>query len=257
MRILDVKIDNVNLEESLEKADKFLNSDSFHFIVTPNPEIILRARKDNKFKEILNAADLSIADGIGLLFAAKFFGTPLKERVTGVDFTLELCALAEKSGKSVFLLGGRDGIAEKAAEELKKRFPALKIAGAMPAACLPVGTGRQAASGAKADKFRPENISADILFVAFGAPKQEKWISANARVLNSNGVKIALGVGGAFDIISGRLPRAPLFLRKIGLEWLWRLGLEPRRLKRIFNAVIIFPLVVFALKFKLGNSVSK
>lgn len=230
INILGVGIDNLILSEALGKAERFLNSGKINFIATPNPEIILAAKKDDEFRKILNSADLALADGVGLIFASRFLKTPLKERISGVDFMPALCELAEKKEKTVFLLGGGEGVAEKTAEELKKRFPRLKIAGT--------------AGGTKADNFPPQNIRADILFVAFGALKQEKWISANSAALESSGVKIALGVGGAFDMISGRLPRAPLFLHQIGLEWLWRLFLEPRRLKRIFNAVIVFPLSI-------------
>lgn len=234
--ILGVGIDNLILSEALGKAERFLNSGKINFIATPNPEIILKAGKDEEFRKILNSADLALADGVGLIFASRFLKTPLKERISGVDFMLALCGLAEKKGKTVFLLGGGEGVAEKTAEKLKKLFPRLKISGT--------------ASGIKADNFPPHNIRADILFAAFGAPKQEKWIFANSVALESSGVKIALGIGGAFDIVSGRLSRAPLLLRKIGLEWLWRLFLEPRRVKRIFNAVLIFPSAVIKHKFK-------
>lgn len=234
--ILGVGIDNLILSEALGKAERFLNSGKINFIATPNPEIILAAKKDDEFRKILNSADLALADGVGLIFASRFLKTPLKQRISGVDFTLALCGLAEKKEKTVFLLGGGEGVAEKTGQELKKLFPRLKISGT--------------AGGTKADNFPPRNVRADILFAAFGAPKQEKWIFANLTALESSGVKIALGVGGAVDIISGRLPRAPLFLRRIGLEWLWRLILEPRRLKRIFNAVIIFPSAVIKHKFK-------
>lgn len=233
--ILGVKVDNATLPEALEEARVFLNSRKINFIATPNPEMVLAAGKDEEFRKILNSADLALADGFGLILASRLSGNPLKQKITGVDFTPALCGLAENSGKSVFLLGGRKGVAEKTAQELKKRFPRLKIAGT--------------ASGIKADNFSPQNIRADILFAAFGAPKQEKWIVSNFAVLQKNGVKIAIGVGGAFDVISGRLPRAPLFLRRIGLEWLWRLFLEPRRLKRIFSAVVIFSFVV--IKYRL------
>ena len=151
----------------------------------------------------------------------------------GVDFVGDFCKICEKESKSVYFLGGRDGIAQKTADRLKKRFPDLKISGWLDG-------GINLKDCCKLIK----SASPDVLFVALGAPRQEKWIYDNLREIPS--VKLAIGVGGAFDFISGNVKRAPKFMRRLGLEWLWRLIIQPWRVRRIFNAVIVFPILFFA-----------
>jgi len=221
MEILGVKIDSVTYQEALEKAKKILDSEGKYYIVTPNPELLVRAHKDPEFKKILNSADLSLPDGVGLVALSGLGGEKLPERVTGVDFLDGLAALAENLGFSLYLLGGEQNVAKKAAEELRKRYPKLNIVGA--------------SSGNPDPKFdsvtrKPlTRKKIDILAVAYGSPKQEKWIARNLHLLN---VKVAIGVGGAFDFISGKTRRAPVWMRKASLEWLFRLLNEPRRVKR-------------------------
>ena len=221
MKILGVKIDSVTYQEALEKAKKLLDSEGKHYIVTPNPEIVVQAQKDPEFKKILNSADLSLPDGVGLVALSGLGGDKLPERVTGVDFLDGLAALAENFGFSLYLLGGEQNVAKKAAEELQRRYPKLNIVGA--------------SSGNPDSKFDNEtrklliNKKIDILAVAYGSPKQEKWIARNLRLLN---VKVAIGVGGAFDFISGNKRRAPVWMQTVGLEWVFRLLNEPRRVKR-------------------------
>jgi N-acetylglucosaminyldiphosphoundecaprenol N-acetyl-beta-D-mannosaminyltransferase len=232
-------------------------------IVTPNPEFVVRAQEDEEFRRILNRADLAVPDGVGLRMAAKVLTLPtssstivkifqlfwrwlltgsaailrpafldvLPETVSGVDLMFDLCQLAAEKGWTVFFLGGRDGVAEGTAQRLQKQFANLKVVG--------VYEGEAAAEFDQETRrvIRPT----DILFVAYGAPKQEKWIARNLPHLP---VKIAIGVGGAFDFVSGRRKRAPQALRRLGLEWLWRLIQEPPRLPRILNAAIKFPLLV-------------
>ncbi len=229
MKILDVKIDNLTIEEVIIKIDGFLKSEESHYIVTPNPEFLVKAQKDKEFKDILNNADLAVPDGIGLIFASYILNQPIKERVTGVDLMERICYRAVEMNWSVFLMGANLGIAEKAAENLRKKYPGLEIK-----------------AGFEEVIDQPE-----ILFVALGAPKQEKWINDNLNKLSS--VKLAIGIGGAFDFISGNIKRAPKFLRVIGLEWLWRFGCQPWRIKRIFNALIKFPWLVIKDVVKLIN----
>jgi len=241
IEILGVKIDNLSLQEVLEKIKQFLISPNQHFIVTPNPEFLVEAQKDNHFKEILNYADLSCADGVGLLKAAKFLGKRL-QRVTGVDLVWAICELAAKNNYSVYLLGGGEMVAAKASQNLQEQFPDLKIVGAESGGVV----------------IDPKNIDEElinrindakpkIIFIALGQVKQEKWIFYHLDKLPS--IKLAIGVGGAFDYISGETKRAPKFIRRLGLEWLFRLIIQPERWKRIFNAVIIFPLLVLKSKF--------
>ena len=221
VEILGVKIDNLTMEEALQKIEGFLTDGRQHYIVTPNPEFLVLAQKDEKFRQILNQADLAVPDGIGLIFASWFLGRPLKQRIAGTDLMERICQTAAQKKWPVFLIGGPQGVAEKAGENLRKKYLGLQI-----------GTVLRIQS---------------ILFVALRAPKQEKWINENLKKIPS--IKLAMGIGGAFDFISNKIPRAPKFLRAIGLEWLWRLFCQPWRIKRIFKAVIVFPYLVMRSVF--------
>ncbi len=225
MKILGVKIDNLDIGEVLERVEDFLKDDKQHYLVTPNPEFLVEAQKDKEFKEILNQADLAVPDGIGLIFASWFLGQPLKERVQGVDLMEQVCQKAARNNWSVFLLGGERGISQKAADNLKEKYPNLKIRAG----------------------FERVFGQPDILFVALGAPKQEKWIRDNLAELSS--IRLAVGVGGSFDYISGRVKRAPRIIQNIGLEWFWRLGCQPWRVRRIYKAVIKFPWLVVKSRY--------
>lgn len=274
IKILGVSFDRTTEKEALEKIKKWLSPGLHlfkkHVIVTPNPEILLTAQKDNKYRRILNKADLSIPDGIGILWASKFNDianrkdsklkkfskwfislsliplsrsytrSVLPERITGVDLMKKICKIASQNteikgaGSRVFLLGAEDGVAEKTAEKLIKTYPNLQIVGTY------AGTPKQ-----KHERKILELINIvkpDILFVAYGAPEQEKWIARNYRMIPS--IRIAMGVGGAFDFISGVRKRAPVIMQKTGLEWLFRLCKQPSRIKRIVNATILFPIKV-------------
>jgi N-acetylglucosaminyldiphosphoundecaprenol N-acetyl-beta-D-mannosaminyltransferase len=233
--ILGVQIDNLDITDLLANVEKFLMDGKQHYIVTPNPEIVIAAQKDKEFLKILNEADISLPDGVGLVWASYYLNKPLKQRITGVDFMLKICEMAEQKNCSIFLLGAKGDVAQKTAEVLMKKFPKLKI----------VGT--ESGGEIKLEKLsilnsslieKINNAKPDILFVAFGAPKQEKWIYYYLPSLPS--IKLAMGVGGAFDFISGKVKRAPRFLQKIGLEWFWRFLLEPWRWKRILTATIKF-----------------
>ncbi|MEX0621390.1 MAG: WecB/TagA/CpsF family glycosyltransferase [Candidatus Woykebacteria bacterium] len=221
MKILGVKVDNYTYAKALERSKELLESGKKHYIVTPNPEIIVAAQKDKELQDILNRADLSIADGSGLVKLANLTERNIPERITGVDFVQGLAGIAEEFGYSVFFLGGQEGVAQAAAENLKKTLPKLKIAGAFP--------------GKADEKFDDQTVSriksakVDIIILAFGHGKQEKWIKRNLPKLNVN---LAIGVGGALDYISGRKKRAPRWVQKAGMEWFYRLIMEPWRLKR-------------------------
>ena len=199
--ILGVKIDDVNMNEALEIVHGWLQESKKRYVVTPNPEFIMTAQKDLDFKKILNDADLSIPDGAGLKLSGKVENT-----VPGVDFMEKLVERSSDWGVTIGLLGAAPGVADKTAERLKKKYSGIKI----------------------------NFAKADILFVAFGHPKQEKWIVQNLPKLS---VKVAMGVGGSFDYISGKIPRAPKWLRKLGLEWLFRLIIQPWRIKRQIKLV--------------------
>ncbi len=231
VNILGVLIDNFKKSEVLRTVEQFLFDGRKHYIVTANPEMIVAAQKDEKFLEILNKADLSVPDGFGLILAARYLRRPLPERITGVDLMLDICQIAEQKNYSVYLLGGEEGVAQKAADALQKKFLQLKIAGAENGGII---SEHQLAINNQQINF----AGSDILFVALGAGKQEKWIAKNLQ--NFPSIKIAMGVGGAFDFIAGKIKRAPKWMRKIGMEWLWRLFMQPWRWKRIFTATIKF-----------------
>ncbi len=227
-KILDVGITDATKREILEYIIK--NVENFKkklFLVTPNPEFLMLANRDKAFKNILNKADLASADGAGVIWASKILGKSLKERFTGVDIVESLCKIVAEKPITVGFLGGRDGVAEKTAECLTKKYPGLKVNFAQEEwPNLPVLG--PAASFPPAHTV-PHFPKTDILFVAFGAPKQEFWINEN---LDKIPVKIAIGVGGSFDYISDKIPRAPRFIQNIGLEWLFRLVVQPWRIKR-------------------------
>lgn len=242
VEILGVKIDNLSLQEVLEKVNQFLVSKNQHYIVTPNPEFLVAANKDRNFKEILNFADIACADGVGLIKAAKSLGKRL-QRVTGVDLVWAICELAEQKNYPVYFLGAPDLVAAATAEILQQEFPNLKVVGAE--------SGGEIIDPRQTDLDllnRINDAKPKILFVAFGQVKQEKWIFYHLDQLPS--VKLALGVGGTFDYLSGVVSRAPAFLRHLGLEWLYRLIRQPSRWRRILKAVIIFPLLVLISKIK-------
>lgn len=203
-QVLGVKVDDVNMDQALETVHGWLSKEDKKYIVTPNPEIIVAAQKDSRYRQILNDADLSIPDGVGLKLSGK-----VKNHITGVDFMEKIISHSIDWGSTVGLLGGRGEVAKKTSERLKKKYPKLKVSFVCE---------------------EPRKIPAtDILFVAFGPPKQEKWIAKNLAGLD---VKVAMGVGGAFDYISGVVPRAPVWIRKTGFEWLFRLIVQPWRIKR-------------------------
>lgn len=241
MRILDVKVHNLLFSGALRRACGFLYDGKQHYIVTPNPEIVLHARKNPQYRSILNKAHLSIPDGIGLLLASRYLAgrkNCLKTRICGVDFMEEFLrrltfeAYGRKTPRRVLLLGARYGAAKNAAKALAKKFSPLVFYGIEH-----IDTPHQSF-------LINEVIQPACLFLALGAPKQEEWIYKNLSKFPT--VKIAMGVGGSFDFIAGRVPRAPKIFQRIGLEWLWRFAHDPRRLKRVFNAVVVFPIVVIA-----------
>jgi len=239
--ILGVWVTNASMDKILEYITRGLKKSSKkYFIVTPNPEFLTLANSDISYKKILNKAKIALPDGVGLMLASRVLNRPLKERVTGVDLLESLCSSVSEKPITVGFLGGRDGIADKAAECLLKKYPGLKVAFAQSE--YNVYKNYNNYNGYK---------RIDILFVAFGVPKQERWIYEN---LDKLPIKVAIGVGGAFDYISGRVPRAPWFVRKIGFEWLFRLIVQPWRLKRQL-ALLEFAFLV--LKEKVNTLRSK
>lgn len=243
MKLLGVRIDPVNKSEARARVSDFLSAGGQHTIFTPNPEMLVAAQRDHYFQDILNESSLNICDGFGLKLISIIKKNYIKlDKISGLDFLPDICELAEERGRGLYLLGAGDGaVIRAAAENLKRLFPKLKIAGYHRGPELRIVNGELRYNEETNDEILDQIIMAspDILFVGFGHEKQEKWIYEHLPQLPS--VKVAMGVGGAFDVLGGKLKRAPPWMQKTGLEWLWRLLLEPKRIKRIWTAVVVFP----------------
>lgn len=221
-KIYGVPVDDVTLEETLDLIDGYIASGQPHFIATTNTEFVMAARKDAAFRATLNAADLSIPDGIGVILGLRLLGFPVREHVRGTDLVERLMARAAARGYRVFLLGAMEGVAGEAAKRLVERYPRLQIAGTYAGSPAPDHDDEAARKIAEAGPV-------DILLVAYGAPRQEQWIERNRERL---GVPVAIGVGGVFDFLAGRVPRAPTLVRRLEMEWLYRLIRQPWRWRR-------------------------
>lgn len=272
--LFGLKIDTLTYIQVLKQLETFLSDPDQHYLITANPELALKCWEDESLLATVNRADLITADGIGLVWASKFIKMPPKslafsfiqayvsalmillkrndyyddipERVVGVDLMEKICQLSSDKGWKIFLLGGRQGIAEKTAQVLKKKFLRLEITGfdSGPSSIEYAAESAKAALIEKINQSRP-----NIIFIAFGQPKQEFWIRDNLNKLPS--VKLAIGVGGSFDFLSGEIKRAPEIYRFLGIEWLWRLINQPSRAFRIFDATFKFIFKITILKHHL------
>lgn len=225
INLLGVSVDCQKKGEALRYVQERIAQKRPTRIYTPNPVIIQTAARNPVFRDVLNRADLNLPDGSGLLLAARILSLPLSERVAGIEFAEALLALAQQNGYGVFLFGGKPGVAHAAASRLKQRFPNLRICGAR--------------HGYFDEKHSPmiakqiQRSGANILLVGLGAPRQEFWIHHHM----PRGVSVAMGVGGSLDVWAGTVCRAPAFLSALGLEWLWRMILEPHRAKNLPHMV--------------------
>ncbi len=222
IQILGLPVDVITYEEWLERIAAWVKGDTPRQVCTINPEFIMIAQRDVHFRHVLQRVDLCVPDGVGLQIAARLLGKSLPQRVTGSDGVPRIAERAAREGWRLYLLGAAEGVAEKAAEVLRARYDGLQIVGTY--------SGSPAANEEDAIVARINAATPHILLVAYGAPHQDKWIARNLPRLN---VKMAMGVGGTFDFIAGIVPRAPLWMRKRGLEWLYRLYLEPHRIGRM------------------------
>ena len=221
LHVLGVRVDDVTAAEALALIARFLAERAPHQICTVNPEFVMRAQQDEHFCTIINNAALCIPDGIGLLWAAKRLGHPLRERVAGSDMVGRIAARAAQLGWRLYFLGAAPGVADTAAAILQARYPGLVVAGTFP--------GSPALSEEDAIVERIRAARPDVLLVAFGAPAQDVWIARNQSRLQ---VPVTMGVGGSLDFIAGVAQRAPVWVQRIGLEWLYRLAREPWRWRR-------------------------
>lgn len=232
LTILGVRVDDVTEDEAVARCERFI-AEGGRIVATPNPEIVMAAREDRTLRHALARADLAIPDGGGLLLAARLWGRPLREQVRGSDLTNRLLELAVGRGWRVFLLGGAPGVANTAAVRIKERWPGVRIVGTY--------AGR---ADAEHDAATRGAVAAagrvDVLLVAYGASRQEGWMVRNLPGLD---VGVALGVGGTLDFLAGRVPRAPRWVRRARLEWLFRLIRQPWRWRRQLRAARYFPLV--------------
>ena len=225
LHIMDTWVDRVTMDGAVSHIETLMDSVEFSYTVTPNVDHLVKLRTDPHFRAAYATADLSVPDGVPLLWASRLIGSPLPERVNGTDLVERLSEMAARNGYSVYLVGGAPDTAAAAARILEQRYPGLRIAGY---SCPPMGFDLDASTNDAVVEEIAES-GADILFVALGAPKQEKWIMEHA---DRTGVSHAVGIGGSFALISGHIHRAPDWAQRRGLEWAWRLAHEPRRLWR-------------------------
>lgn len=228
VNLLDMWIDKVDIKDAVARIDAFVRTGRPHQIVTVNVDFLRLGLEDPAFKNLINSADLAVADGMPLLWGARLLGDPLSERVTGVELILECAALAAARDYGVFLLGAGPGVAAEVASVLRARCPGVRVVGAY---APPVKDAFSAEEDERTVRLIQETRP-DMLFVAFGAPKQDEWIRTRLHRLN---VPVCMGVGGAFDMLAGRVQRAPVWMQRHGLEWAYRVLQEPTRLwKRYF-----------------------
>jgi N-acetylglucosaminyldiphosphoundecaprenol N-acetyl-beta-D-mannosaminyltransferase len=223
--ILGVPVDPVDLNDVVNQVGGWLDEPArgLRHVVTVNPEFVMAARRYPRFAQVLRESDLATADGVGIVLAAKLLGLPVRSRVTGVEMVEGIAGLRHENSR-IFLLGAGHGVAAEATRALERTFPGVQIVGAF--------SGDASPAGLAAIRARLEEAKPTILLVAFGHPKQDLWISVNRERLGKHGILVAAGVGGAFDYLSGRVPRAPRLVRRLGFEWLYRLIRQPWRWRR-------------------------
>jgi N-acetylglucosaminyldiphosphoundecaprenol N-acetyl-beta-D-mannosaminyltransferase len=221
VELFGCRVDRVTMAETIERCRAFLLEDGPHYVVTADTSGIVIAQDDPEYRRILNAADLVTPDSIGVVWASQRFGAPVPERVPGVDTMEALCALAARDGRRVYLFGAAPGVAEMAARNLSVKYPGLLVVGTRNGFFTP---DEEPTIIADIRAARP-----DMLFVAFGIPRQEKWIAKN---LAATGAKLGMGVGGSFDAFAGIVKRAPAPIRRIHMEWLWRTLSNPKKIRK-------------------------
>ncbi|MHB0912516.1 MAG: WecB/TagA/CpsF family glycosyltransferase [Armatimonadota bacterium] len=236
--ILGIKISVVDMPTTLNLIEGFIADGRPHMVVTADASCAVMAETDRALREIVNSADLVTPDSVGVLWAARKFGTPLPERVSGVDIVDRLCARCAETGHSIFLLGAAPGVTDDAAKILAEQYPGLVIAGTYHGYFSPE---EETEVVRKVRDARP-----DVLFVAMGIPRQEKWIKQHMEDL---AVPVSMGVGGTFDVLSGRVKRAPEWAQRRGLEWAHRLASNPKKIRKCMTLPVFVLLVLRALVF--------
>ena len=220
--VLGIEFDNTDILEAVERAIRLMEERRHAYVVTPNPEIILESQKNEKLASAVKSADMVLPDGVGVIYASHILGTPIKNRIPGIDFASALMARISENGRKVFLLGAKPGVAELAGERLAERYPGLAICG--------VNDGYFEEEDTEFIIEKINSASPDLVLGCLGSPKQEIWMKNNAELLD---VGLLIGLGGALDVYAGVVERAPRKWRSMGLEWLYRLIREPKRIKRM------------------------
>lgn len=238
-RVFGISFTDVTREELLERLDRRIRSGEFGYIVTPNVDHVCQFQRNPAFRAAYAGACLVLCDGTPLLWALRILGQPIRQKLSGSDLLVWLTEFAADRGFSVFFFGAGEGIAAEAARRLTNRFPELRVAGVY---APPIGFHLDPASNAAAVAL-VRAANADIVYVALGSPKQEIWMAEHGHAC---GTKVMIGVGGSFDFIAGRIRRAPRWMQNAGLEWVWRLYQEPRRLWRryLVDDMVFFKLVL-------------
>lgn len=220
--VMGLKFDSVTMDEALSRAEALLRGEKAAYVVTPNAEIAYEALHDIQLREMLNGADLMLPDGAGVVLASKLLRTPVKQKVAGVDFAAGLLGILERNGQSLYLLGGKTGIGELAAQKMLEAHPQLRIAG--------IADGYFQDEAPVIAKINASG--ADALFVCLGAPKQERFMVQHRQELH---VHLMAGLGGSLDAFAGTVQRAPAWMIRLNLEWLYRLIREPKRFRRMLR----------------------
>jgi len=243
VEILGALVDRLTLNQAVDRVAELVDAGRPGRVITLNPEYLYRAvTDDNSLLELVGRADLVTADGEGIVWAGRVAGSPFPARVTGIDLMLASVQRAAQEGWPVFLLGAAPGVAEEAAENLRRQHPGLQVAGTYH------GYFKQEEEAAVAERVR--EAAPRLLFAALGAPKQERWID---QYIESIGPVVAMGVGGSFDVIAGRVTRAPRWMQSLHIEWLGRLVMEPSRWRRILVLPKFAWLVQRNYRFGRGN----
>lgn len=220
--VMGLKFDSMTMDEALSRAEALLRGDKAAYVVTPNAEIAYEALHDGQLREMLNGADLMLPDGAGVVLASKLLRTPVKQKVAGVDFAAGLLGVLERNGQSLYLLGGKTGIGELAAQKMLEAHPQLRIAG--------IADGYFQDEAPVIAKINASGT--DVLFVCLGAPKQERFMVQHQQELH---VHLMAGLGGSLDAFAGTVQRAPAWMIRLNLEWLYRLIREPKRFRRMLR----------------------
>ncbi|MCE5323552.1 WecB/TagA/CpsF family glycosyltransferase [bacterium] len=245
IKILGIKVHRIDMKYALDAIKDFIASGKPHMIVTADASMIARAQDDNDLKNIINEADLVTPDGSGIIKGARILGTPLIERVSGVDLARELCRMSAEDGFSIFFLGAEPGIADAAADNLAKAYPGMNVAGTHDGYFKPDSDSEIAGL--------VKESGAQALLVAMGIPRQEKFIK---RYMSDMGISVAMGVGGSFDVFSGRVKRAPVWFQNHGLEWAYRLAKDPSKISKV-SVLPKFLMMVYRERMFAGKRTQK